>query len=40
MRFIPYRTLKDQFVQDFTRDVKQHMAERGLVLVGKLISGL
>ena len=35
VRYIPYRSLRDQFVRDFTRDVKQHMTERGLALVGK-----
>lgn len=35
VRYIPYRSLKDQFVRDFTRDVKQHMTNRGLAVVGK-----
>ena len=35
VRFVPYRTLRDQYVRDFTREVKQKMTERGLHLVGK-----
>ena len=34
VRFIPYRNLHDQCVCDFTREIKQHMTERGLALVG------
>lgn len=34
VRFIPYRNLRDQYVRDFTREIKQHMTERGLALVG------
>ena len=34
-RFVPYRTLRDQYVRDFTREVKQKMTERGLHLVGE-----
>ena len=35
VRFIPCRTLRDQYVCDFAREVKQKMTERGLHLVGK-----
>lgn len=35
VRFVPYRTLRDQYVRDFTRQVKQKMTERGLHLVGE-----
>ena len=35
VRFIPYKSLRDQYVRDFTREVKKHMTERGLSIVGK-----
>ena len=35
VRFVPYRTLRDQYVHDLTREVKQKMTERGLHLVGR-----
>ena len=35
VRFVPYRTLRDQYVRDFTREMKQKMTERGLHLVGE-----
>lgn len=35
VRFVPYRTLRDQYVRDFTREVKQKMTERGLHLIGE-----
>ena len=35
VRYIPYRSMKDQFIRDFTRDVKQHMTNRGLAVVGR-----
>ena len=35
VRYIPYRSLRDQYVRDFTKDVKQHMTERGMTIVGK-----
>lgn len=35
VRYIPYRSLRDQYVRDFTKDVKQHMTERGMTVVGK-----
>ena len=35
VRFVPYRSLRDQYVHDFTREVKQEMTERGLHLVGE-----
>ncbi|KAJ7358927.1 carbohydrate binding [Desmophyllum pertusum] len=34
VRYIPYRSLRDQFVRDFTKDVKQHMTERGMIIIG------
>lgn len=34
VRFISYKNLSDQYVRDFTREIKQHMTERGLALVG------
>lgn len=34
VRYIPYRSLRDQFVRDFTKDVKQHMTQRGMTIVG------
>lgn len=36
VRYIPYRSLRDQFVRDFTKDVKQHMTERGMIIIGRL----
>ena len=35
VRYIPYRSLKDQFVWDFTRDVKQHTTNRVPAVVAK-----
>ena len=35
VRYIPYKSLRDQYVRDFTREVKKHMTERGLSIVGK-----
>ena len=35
VRFIPYKSLRDQFVRDFTKEVKKHMTERELSVVGK-----
>lgn len=35
VRYIPYRTLKDQFIRDFSRDIKLKMKEKGLKLVGR-----
>ena len=34
VRFIPYRSLRDQYIHDFSKEIKQHMTERGLTLVG------
>ena len=34
VRYIPYRTLKDQYIRDFSRDIKLKMKEKGLKLVG------
>ena len=28
VRYIPYRSLRGQYVRDFTKDVKQHMTQR------------
>lgn len=35
IRYVPYRSLRDQYVRDLTRDVKVAMQERGLNLVGQ-----
>ena len=35
VKYIPCRTLKDQFVRDLTREVKVQMKERDLLTVGK-----
>ena len=35
IRYVPYRTMRDQYVRDLTRDVKLKMQERGLNLVGE-----
>lgn len=35
VRYIPYRTLKDQFIRDFSRNIKLKMKEKGLKLVGR-----
>ena len=35
VRYIPNRSLQDQYVCDFTKDAKQHMAQRGMTIVGK-----
>lgn len=35
VRYISYRSLRDQYVRDFTKDVKQHMTQRGMTIVGK-----
>lgn len=35
VRYIPHPSLRDQYVRDFTKDVKQHMTERGMTAVGK-----
>ena len=35
VRYIPYRSLQDQYVRDFTKDVKQHTTERGMTIVRK-----
>ena len=34
IRYVPYRSMRDQYVRDLTRDVKLKMQERGLNLVG------
>ena len=34
VRFVPYRGLRDQYVRYLTRSIKEHMTQRGLVLVG------
>jgi len=36
VRYIPYRTIKDQFVRDLNKELKEKMVERGLHVVGKL----
>ena len=35
IRYVPYRSLRDQYVRDLTRDVKVAMQEKGLNLVGQ-----
>ena len=35
VRYIPYRTLRDQYIRDFSRDIKLKMKEKGLKLVGR-----
>lgn len=35
VRYIPYQSLRDQYVRDFTKDIKQHMTQRGMTIVGK-----
>ena len=35
IRYVPYRSLGDQYVRDLTRDVKVAMQEKGLNLVGQ-----
>lgn len=39
VRFVPYRSLRDQYVRDLTRGIKQHMTQRGLALVGTTTDG-
>ena len=34
IRYVPYRSMRDQYVYGLTRDVKLKMQERGLNLVG------
>jgi len=36
-RYIPYNTLKDQYIRDFDKVIKLKMKEKGLKLVGKLV---
>ena len=35
IRYVPYRSLRDQYIRDLNKDVKRVMQERGLNLVGK-----
>lgn len=37
IRYIPYKTLKDQYVRDFGKVMKLKMKEKGLKLVGKFV---
>ena len=37
VRYVPYRSLRDQYVRDLTKDIKRAMVERGLRLVGQYI---
>ena len=37
VRYVPYRSLRDQYVCDLTKDIKRTMVERGLRLVGQYI---
>ena len=36
VRYVPCRTLKDQFIRDLTKDLKQEMRRRDLYLTGNL----
>lgn len=36
VRYVPCRTLRDQFIRDLTKDLKQEMKQRDLYLTGKL----
>lgn len=36
VRYIPCRTLRDQFIRDFNKEIKIRMKEKGLNLVGRL----
>ena len=35
IRYVPYRSLRDQYIRVLNKDVKRVMQERGLNLVGK-----
>lgn len=35
IRYVPYRSLRDQYIRDLNKDVKRVMQDRGLNLVGK-----
>lgn len=35
VRYVPYRSLRDQYVRDLTKNVKMAMLDAGLILVGK-----
>ena len=37
VKYVPYRSLQDQYVCDLTKDIKGTMVERGLRLVGQYI---
>ena len=37
IRYIPYKTIKDQYVRDFGKVIKLKMKEKGLKLVGKFV---
>ena len=37
VRYVPYRSLRDQYVRDLTKDIKRAVVERGLRLVGQYI---
>lgn len=38
VRYTPYRTLKDQYIRDFSREIKLKLKENGLKLMGRYIS--
>lgn len=36
-QYIPYYSLKDQYIRDFTKVLKENMVQLGLQVVGELI---
>ena len=40
VRYIPYRSLKDQYIRDFSKVIKLKMKEKGLKLVGTVVTVL
>ena len=40
VRYVPCRTLKDQFVRDLTKDLKEEMRKRELCVTGKPVTNL
>ncbi|KAK3739432.1 hypothetical protein QZH41_015586 [Actinostola sp. cb2023] len=39
VRYIPYNSLKDQYIRDFNKDLKEKMVERGLKVIGTVTDG-
>lgn len=35
LQYIPYRSLRDQYIQDFTASIKQDLTALGILVVGK-----